>query len=128
MKQKQRVLDSSTSLNLDEVSEAESQHFEYEGEAEPRRTLRREWCPPAKSNDFRVNILEFEGKLDLDKFLGWLRTVKRILYKDVPKDNKVKLMALRLRKYASLWWTSLCTKRVRKRKEKIKTWEKMKLN
>jgi len=35
-------------------------------------------------------------------------------------------VALRLRKYASLWWTNLCAKRVRKRKSKIKTWERMK--
>jgi len=38
----------------------------------------------------------------------------------------VKLVALRLRKYASLWWTNLCAKRVREQKSKIKTWEKLK--
>ena len=35
-------------------------------------------------------------------------------------------MALKLRKYASLWWTNLLTKRVRQGKGKIRTWEKMK--
>ena len=38
----------------------------------------------------------------------------------------MKLVAHRLRKYASLWWSNLCAKRVRKRKGKIRTWEKMK--
>ena len=103
-------------LNLDEVSEAESQHSEYEREAEPRRTLRREWPPLTNSNDFGVDIPQFEGKLDLDEFLEWLHIVERIFeYKDVPEDKKVKVMALRLRKYVSLWWTNLCTKNARRR-------------
>jgi len=37
-----------------------------------------------------------------------MHMVERIFdYKDVPKDKKVKLFALRLRKYTSLWWTNL---------------------
>jgi len=38
-------------------------------------------------------------------------------------QKKVKLLALQLRKYASLWWTNLCAKRIRSQKEKIRTWE-----
>jgi len=38
--------------------------------------------------------------------------------KDVPEDKKVILVALRLRKYASLWWTNLCAKWVRKENQK----------
>jgi len=61
--------------------------------------------------------------------LEWLHTVERISeYKDVPEDKKVKQVALRLRKYASLWWTNLCNKRIRERKLKIQTWETMKSN
>jgi len=56
-----------------------------------------------------------------------MHTVERIFeYDEVPEDKKVKLVALRLRNYASLWWTNLCAKRVRNRKSKIRTWEKMK--
>ena len=36
------------------------------------------------------------------------------------------MIALRILKYASLWWTNLCAKSVRERKSKIRTWEKMK--
>jgi len=79
------------------------------------------------SNDFRVKSLEFEGKLDLNEFLRWMHTIERIFeYKEVPKDKKVKLVALKLRKYASLWWTSICSKRARHHKSRISTWEKMK--
>ena len=68
----------------------------------------------ANSNDFRVEIPEYEGKLDPEDFLDWLHTVERVCeYKDVSEEKKVKLVALRLLKYASLWWTNLCAKRVR---------------
>jgi len=42
------------------------------------------------------------------------------------RAKKVKLVALRLRKCASLWWTNFCAKRAKKRKSKIRTWAKMK--
>ena len=74
-----------------------------------------------------VEIPEYEGKLGSEEFLDWLHTDERVFeYKDIPKDKKVKLVALRLRKYASLWWTNLCAKRVRERKSKIRMWGKMK--
>ena len=47
-------------------------------------------------------------------------------FKEIPEDKKVKIVALRLRKYASLWWTNLNAKRTRERKSKITTWDKMK--
>ena len=81
----------------------------------------------ANSSDFKVEIPEFEGKLDPEEFLDWMHTVERVFeYKDVSEDNNVNLVAFRLRKYASLCWTNLCAKRVRERKSKIRTWEKMK--
>jgi len=113
--------------NPEDLSEAESQHSVNE-EEEPR-TLVHAKRPTfnVSSNDFRVDIPEFEGKLNPEEFRDWLSTVERVFeYKDVPKDKKVKLVALKLRKYASLWWTNLCANRVRNRKEKIRTWEKMK--
>jgi len=49
-----------------------------------------------------VDIPEFEGKLDLHELLDWLQTVERMFdYKDIPNEKKVKLVALKLRKYAS---------------------------
>jgi len=56
-----------------------------------------------------------------------LHTIERVFeYKDIPDDRKVKLVALRLRKYASLWWANLNAKRLRERKARIHTWEKKK--
>ena len=56
-----------------------------------------------------------------------MQTVERIFeFKEILEDKKVKLVALKLRKYASLWWTNLLAKRVRQGKGMIHTWEKMK--
>jgi len=108
MKQKERVLESPTAFNPDKLSEeVESQHSKLEGEAEPRRTPRRRWRALTNSNNFRVELPELEGKLEPDEFLEWLHTVERIFeYKDLLEDKKVKLVALKLRKYASVWWTN----------------------
>ena len=88
LKQKQRILESPTgSTPEEEINEdIESQHSKYELDEEPRRTPRREWRTPSNSNDFRVELPEFEGKLDPDEFLEWLSTVERIFeYKEVPE-------------------------------------------
>ena len=64
--------------------------------------------------------------MDPDDFLEWLQTVERVFeYKEIPDEQKVKVIALKLRKYASLWWTNLLAKRARQGKGKIRTWEKM---
>jgi len=96
-------------------------------EDESPRFPRRESRPPNNFNDFKVAIPEFEGRLDPDDFLEWIQTVERVFeYKEVPDEQKVKVIALKLRKYASLWWTNLLAKRARQGKGKIRTWEKMK--
>jgi len=114
MKEKQRILESPTGSNLDEVSEAESQHFEYEEDVPRRFVHTKRPAFNTNSNDFKVDMPEFEGKIDPEEFFYWLSTVERVFqYKDIPEDKKVKLVALKLRKYASLWWTNLCAKGIR---------------
>jgi len=77
--------------------------------------------------DFKVEISEFEGQLNLDDFLDWLNTAERVFeYKEVPDDKKVKLVALKLGKYACVWQSNAEAKRARKRKGKIRSWRKMK--
>ena len=128
MKQKQKLFEvgeqSGTKYKAEEEASNASSYSDDEIPFERRRRVVR---PTFNSNDFKVEIPEFEGKLDPDEFLEWLQTVERIFeYKEIPDDRKVKLVALRLRKYASLWWTNLNAKRSRERKSKINTWDKMK--
>jgi len=55
-------------------------------------------------NDFKVDIPEFEGQIDPDLFLDSLQIVERgFEFKDILEGKKVKLVALKLRKYASIW-------------------------
>ncbi|VFQ89741.1 unnamed protein product [Cuscuta campestris] len=79
-----------------------------------------------EGSDFKVDIPTFEGKNDPDEFLEWLETVERVFdFKDVSNEKKVKIVALKFRKYASTWWTNTCTKRRRNDKEPVSTWVKM---
>ena len=79
------------------------------------------------SQDVKVDIPEFEGRLDPDEFLEWLQAVERAFeVKEILEDKKVKLVVLKLTKYASIWWTNLLAKRVRQGKGKIRTRDKMK--
>nr|GFA97550.1 hypothetical protein [Tanacetum cinerariifolium] len=50
------------------------------------------------SNDIKVDIPEYDGKLDPNKFVKWLQTVELVFdYKQTTEDNKVKFVALKLR-------------------------------
>jgi len=72
--------------------------------------------------DFKVEIPEFEGQLNSNDFVDWLSTVERVFeYKDIPDDKKVKLVALKLCRYASIWWNYALSKRARKGKGKIRS-------
>ena len=126
-KQQQQASEESIHSRSQRQEQVFSHTLDSSSEDEPLRMTRQDSHVQASSNDFKIEVPEFEGKLDPEDFLDWLHTVERIFeYKDIPDNKKVKLIALRLRKYASLWWTNLCAKRVRERKSKIRTWEKMK--
>ncbi|KAI4310483.1 hypothetical protein MLD38_035459 [Melastoma candidum] len=74
-----------------------------------------------------VQTLEFEGNLNPEEFINWMHTVERIFdYEEVPEERKVKLAALKLKKYAGLWWKNTNQQRRREGRDKIRTWSKMK--
>jgi hypothetical protein len=80
----------------------------------------------SRNDDIRVEIPYFEGRLQPDEFVDWLQTVERVFeYKEVPEEKKVKIIAVKLKKHASIWWENLKKKREREGKRKIKSWEKM---
>ena len=75
----------------------------------------------------KFDIPEFEGRMHADDFLDWLNTVERVFeYYDPLERQKVKLVAIKMRKNASFWWENLKRQRQRDDKKKIETWEKMK--
>jgi len=127
LKQKQKLNEDTLQSEPREREQVFIHKVESSSKEEPIRMARGEPQFHANTNDFRVEVPEFEVKLDPEEFLDWLHSVERVFeYKDVPGDKKVKLVALRLKKYASMWWTNVCAKRLRERKSKIQTWDKMK--
>ena len=127
LKQKQKVNEETLQSEPRRQEQVYSHDIDSSTKDEPLRLARPEPWMQANTTDFKVEIIGFEGKLDLEEFLNWLHTVECVFdYKDAPEDKKVKLVALRHRKYASLWWTNLCAKWVREGKSKIRTLEKMK--
>ncbi|VFR00360.1 unnamed protein product, partial [Cuscuta campestris] len=101
------------------------QDSEDEEEASSSNTMRA-WAHEKSHSDFKVDIPIFEGKNDPDEFLEWLETVERVFdFKEVSDYKKVKIVALKFRKYASTWWTNTCTKRIRSEKPPVDSWQKM---
>ena len=50
----------------------------------------------------------YEGNLDVEELLDWLRAlVKYFDYEDVKEDKKVKHVIIRLKGHATLWWDEL---------------------
>ncbi|PWA83830.1 reverse transcriptase domain-containing protein [Artemisia annua] len=58
---------------------------------------------PLRNFGMKIEIPEFVGNAHPDEFIDWLSTVERIFdLRDVPEKLKVKFVALKLRKSASL--------------------------
>jgi len=56
-----------------------------------------------------------------------MNTIERVFeYKDVSDHNKVKLVGLKLCKYASIWWSNVLSKRAKNGRGKIRSWRKIK--
>ncbi|GLU23899.1 hypothetical protein SLE2022_398740 [Rubroshorea leprosula] len=93
-----------------------------------RRGRRPQQNAAPKSTDLgiKIDIPDFEGRLQPDEFIDWLHTVERVFeLKDIPDDKRVKLVAIKLKKHASIWWENLKRSREREGRNKIRTWEKM---
>jgi len=100
MKQRRKEMRSSRSSNSSESDQGEdnqeaSHHLESSCDDEPFRRPRRNRRSTLSFGDIKVEVPEFEGKLDPDKFLEWFQTVERIFdYKKIPEEKKVKLVRI----------------------------------
>ncbi|GJX91372.1 reverse transcriptase domain-containing protein [Tanacetum coccineum] len=122
------------------VEEYENEGGEFEKKIhqrhphQPTPRQRHRWPSPAppqtdpiRSLGIHTEIPEFEGRLCPDDFLDWLRTVDHIFdLCDTPDHIKVKLVAIRLKKSASLWWDHVQNQRYREGKHRVESWDKMK--
>ncbi|GJV24014.1 reverse transcriptase domain-containing protein [Tanacetum coccineum] len=75
----------------------------------------------------KVDIPDFEGKSHPDDFINWLYTVERVFdIKNLSDEQKVKIVAIKLKKNASISWEHVMKQRTREGKPKIVSWSKIK--
>ncbi|XP_022011578.1 uncharacterized protein LOC110911283 [Helianthus annuus] len=113
------------SINWDD-GVVENNPFDYDDRWNPfaRREPR---ADPFRNLGVKIDVPEFDGRAEPDVFIDWLQTVERIFdLRDIPDKYKVKLVAIKLRNYASLWWEHVKKKRAQEGRSKVKTWDKMK--
>ena len=74
----------------------------------------------------KMDILVYEGNLDVEELLDWIRALDKYFnYEDVKEDKKVKHVITRFKGHATLWWDELQVDRCCKGKQKIKSWDRM---
>ena len=70
----------------------------------------------------KLNIPKFDGRMDADEFLDWLNMMEHVFeYYDPPDREKMKFVAIKMCKNASIWWKNLKRQRERDGNKKIET-------
>jgi len=78
-------------------------------------------------SDLKIEALEFDGNLKPKKYIDWVQAIEKIIeLKEYNDEKAFKLVILKLKGYASLWYETLKKNRSRKTKSKIKTSSKLK--
>jgi hypothetical protein len=78
------------------------------------------------SSKTKMDILTYEGNMDAEELLDWIRGLDTYFdYEDIKEDKKVKHVVTKLKGHASLWWDELQADRRWKGKQKIKSWDRM---
>jgi hypothetical protein len=74
----------------------------------------------------KMDILVYEGNLDAEDLLDWIRALDTYFYYEyVEEDKKVKHVVTRLKGHATLWSDELQADRRCKGKKKINSWDRM---
>jgi hypothetical protein len=78
------------------------------------------------SSKTKMDIPAYEGSLDAEELLDWIRTLDTYFdYEDIEEDKKVRHAVTKLKGHATLWWDELQADRRSKGKQKIKSWDRM---
>jgi hypothetical protein len=74
----------------------------------------------------KMDIPVYEGKLDADELLDWIRALDTYFdYEDVEEDKNITHVFMRLKGHETLWWDELQDDRCYKGNQKIKGWDRM---
>lgn len=109
-------------------------HNPFAGLRKKRAPPRRHVELPAPRHDnhrwesgFKLDLPEFHGSLKPEELLDWISSVEELLvFKQVPDDMCVPLVATRFKGIASAWWQQVKEQRERAGKPRIISWEKLK--
>jgi hypothetical protein len=78
------------------------------------------------SSKIKMDIPAYEGSLDAEELLDWIRALDTYFdYEDIEDDKKVRHAVTRLKGHAALWWDELQADRHCQGKQKIKSWDRM---
>jgi hypothetical protein len=78
------------------------------------------------SSKAKMDIPAYEGSLDAEDLLDWIRALDTYFdYEDIEDDKKEKHAITRLKGHAVLWWDELQADRHCQGKQKIKSWDRM---
>nr|XP_033511814.1 uncharacterized protein LOC117276594 [Nicotiana tomentosiformis] len=104
-------------------NEVQYQHDRRRPQRRPHNNNRERY----QRDDIKLEISEYDGKSQGNEFIDWLIAIEHVFYyKEYSDEKKVKLVAIKLRGYASLWWVNLKRERELEGKTRIRTWEGMK--
>ena len=75
----------------------------------------------------KINSLEFKGNLNPNLFIKWIQTLEQFFeIKEYSDEKALKVVVLKLKKYACLWYENINKQRAREGKPRIRTWCKLK--
>jgi hypothetical protein len=113
-----------------DISESEDEgdagHEEEEIPAEDAANERLIKAIARMSSKTKMDIPAYEGSLDAEELLDWIRALDTYFdYEDIEDDKKVRHAVTRLKGHAALWWDELQADRRCQGKQKIKSWDRM---
>jgi len=111
---------------LDEGVESAAEASSEEEEEEENETTKVIKMLAKVGGKPKVEIPMYEGSLNAEELMDWISALDKYFdYGEVDDKNKVKFAVTKLKGHATIWWDELQTSKMRKRKSKIKQWDKM---